>query len=303
MDEMRTRRTRIRWQMGGLLLAFSLCCPAPAQQDCSPISGTTQLLLVEYEEDLQPIFDVHCVACHQPGGEGFEATGLDLRPGVSYDHLVGIASSQNSDLILVDPFNGDGSLLWHKINCNDPPVGERMPKGAPPLDPDSQQRLFVDWIVNGARRTLREPPTESMPINFGMSGSWYERGISGQGFVFDVVEGRDPPLFVAYWFAFTEDAGGPDAQRWYFADGSFEPGDSSVVLDVYMLIGGRLGHGLPVPLMEVVGELTVSFQNCTEAILSYRIDMDGEPSRPAAGSFDIERLSPDVMCESLSESE
>jgi len=32
----------------------------------------------KYGRDVQPIFDTFCVECHQPGGEGFEASGLDL---------------------------------------------------------------------------------------------------------------------------------------------------------------------------------------------------------------------------------
>ena len=31
-----------------------------------------------FAEDVLPIFKGRCIGCHQPGGEGFEKSGLDL---------------------------------------------------------------------------------------------------------------------------------------------------------------------------------------------------------------------------------
>lgn len=38
-----------------------------------------------YAHDIKPILDQNCIQCHQPGGVGFERSGLDLR---SYESLM-----------------------------------------------------------------------------------------------------------------------------------------------------------------------------------------------------------------------
>jgi len=39
---------------------------------------------MSFAEDIAPIFKGWCVSCHQPGGEGYNASGLDL---TSYDQI------------------------------------------------------------------------------------------------------------------------------------------------------------------------------------------------------------------------
>ena len=34
---------------------------------------------MKYSEDIAPIFRGWCVSCHQPDGEGYQKSGLDLR--------------------------------------------------------------------------------------------------------------------------------------------------------------------------------------------------------------------------------
>jgi hypothetical protein len=33
---------------------------------------------MSYEEDIVPIFKGWCISCHQPGGQGYKASGVDL---------------------------------------------------------------------------------------------------------------------------------------------------------------------------------------------------------------------------------
>jgi hypothetical protein len=40
---------------------------------------------MSFAEDIAPIFKGWCVSCHQPGGEGYNASGLDL---TSYDGVM-----------------------------------------------------------------------------------------------------------------------------------------------------------------------------------------------------------------------
>ncbi len=34
---------------------------------------------VSFKTDIQPILNDYCISCHQPGGKGYEKSGLDLR--------------------------------------------------------------------------------------------------------------------------------------------------------------------------------------------------------------------------------
>lgn len=49
------------------LTSASLACAAPAAQE------------VSYKKDVTPIIHDYCLNCHQPGGKGFEKSGLDMR--------------------------------------------------------------------------------------------------------------------------------------------------------------------------------------------------------------------------------
>jgi hypothetical protein len=52
---------------------------APVHQACAQQSQ------VSFAEDIAPIFKGWCVSCHQPGGQGYNASGLDL---TSYDGVM-----------------------------------------------------------------------------------------------------------------------------------------------------------------------------------------------------------------------
>ncbi len=40
---------------------------------------------ISFKEDVQPILELRCLECHQPGGAGYEASGLDMR---TYESLM-----------------------------------------------------------------------------------------------------------------------------------------------------------------------------------------------------------------------
>ena len=58
--------------VGSLSLAAATVL-APIQQACA------QHAQMSFAEDIAPIFRGWCVSCHQPGGEGYNASGLDQR--------------------------------------------------------------------------------------------------------------------------------------------------------------------------------------------------------------------------------
>ena len=61
--------------LGSILLAL-LAFPALG----APIKGE-----VSYKENVFPILHDYCLSCHQPGGKGYEKSGLDMR---TYDSLL-----------------------------------------------------------------------------------------------------------------------------------------------------------------------------------------------------------------------
>jgi mono/diheme cytochrome c family protein len=56
---------------GGLVFAASTAV-MPVPQACA------QKATMSYSEDIEPIFKGWCVECHQPGGQGYDASRLDL---------------------------------------------------------------------------------------------------------------------------------------------------------------------------------------------------------------------------------
>lgn len=271
---------------------------------CDDLSGVAEVDPIDFETHIQPIFSGICTACHFPGGAAQAGgTSLDLRAGQAYNQLVNVASDQNASWTRVEPSSLADSLLFQKVNCNNPPVGVRMPQGGPFLSAQ-QQALIRDWIVQGALAEPADdpPPDPVQPINFGMGGIWYNPPTSGQGFIFDVVVERDPQDFSAFWFTFAgEDAELPADQRWYLAQGQFEEGDHSVTLTVGRSTGGAFDVRPPIPDLVEIGEAVLEFHSCTEATLTYSVDLDDDPEQPRDGVIELVRLSPDVMCEVLAE--
>lgn len=144
---------------------------------------------------------------------------------------------------------------------------------------------------------------DTMPINFGMTGSWYEPETAGQGFLIDIVLDADPPLVQMYWFTYGLEAGGPSAQRWLIAGGNWQEGDSTVVLQVYQVTGGAFDAAKPAPSTQTIGMAELEFHDCTTATMNYEFDFDADMDMPVTGTIPLERLSPDVMCETLAEAE
>lgn len=134
------------------------------------------------------------------------------------------------------------------------------------------------------------------PIHFGMSGVWHNPATSGQGILFDVVATQDPPQVAGFWFTFADNAGGPESQRWYTAQGDYTEGDSSVELTVYVTTGGEFDRRPPAPETIPVGSMTLAFQSCTEATLDYDFNIDNNPSRRTRGTVPLTRVSPDIAC-------
>ncbi len=133
------------------ILAGAGAQAAPDPMNCdtldpAPINGS-----VEFDTIIQPIFtggpqqDAKCTTCHSPSSSG----ALSLTPGSAFANLVNVDSAQDATIKRVLPFSSSNSLLFRKVNCGNPGVGQRMPRNRPPLSLD-EQRLIRDWIDQGA---------------------------------------------------------------------------------------------------------------------------------------------------------
>jgi hypothetical protein len=101
---------------------------------------------ISYNYSIQPIFNNHCLDCHQTP---VRAGALELD---SYEKVI-LGDSNNGPIIL--PYSPDSSLLY-KVLLRDSvvvpnePICCRMPKNSPPLS-ISQISLIYDWISQGAQ--------------------------------------------------------------------------------------------------------------------------------------------------------
>ena len=100
---------------------------------------------IDYESQIQPIFNNHCLECHVSiNGSG--ALELD-----SYEYLMQ-GDSNNGPVVI--PFNADSSLLYRvllpdSVIVPNEPICCRMPKNSEPLHFSDQQKIY-NWINEGA---------------------------------------------------------------------------------------------------------------------------------------------------------
>jgi hypothetical protein len=107
------------------------------------LPGCTQEEAVRYSWHVQPIIEKHCLACHQKGGQGYEASGFsmetyeDFMRGTKYGPMVIPGDSEGSNLLVLMEGRADPSI--------------KMPHGG--LDPVPQTDIDTirRWIDQGAK--------------------------------------------------------------------------------------------------------------------------------------------------------
>jgi hypothetical protein len=105
---------------------------------------------VDYETDIQPLFNTNCT-CHLQGASGMmTAPFMTLNPGMSHAQLVGVPAEQ-TDLDRVTPNDLEASYLWHKLQGTHMDVGGTGTRMPPTATLDDDQLLLVRaWILQGA---------------------------------------------------------------------------------------------------------------------------------------------------------
>jgi len=133
---------------------------------------------------------------------------------------------------------------------------------------------------------------ENFQINAGHSGAWFNPETSGQGQFIDV-EPETQFMFVS-WFTFTDAASDPPIeQRWLTAQGNYS--GNTAELDLWETLGGRFDDSQEVTRTRI-GEVTLSFNDCDQGLMSYSIDEEG-----LLGEFPLNRVIPGSgnVCEQL----
>jgi uncharacterized membrane protein len=121
-----------------LVTSAVLPCAALLLAACQP-----QATEISYAQDVAPILETHCKACHVPGQAGYVVSGFELQ---SYDTLM--KGTQYGPVVLPgDPLT---SVLVMLIEGRaDPSL--KMPHGdAAPLDPDEISTIR-QWVEQGAK--------------------------------------------------------------------------------------------------------------------------------------------------------
>lgn len=107
--------------LGGLMLAlFSFSAMGQGQKE------------VSFKNDIRPILNDYCLSCHQPGGKGYEKSGLDMRtyqslikgtkfgavikPGDSFSSVLIMLVEGRADPSIKMPFGINGNLSKGNIN-------------------------------------------------------------------------------------------------------------------------------------------------------------------------------------------
>ena len=135
----------------GFLALFPLALGACGEKvtDSLPFLERVEVIQGDpsYSRVIQEIFNRRGCAASACHGSTQKA-GLDLRAGNSYASLVGVPSVQVSAARVI-PGNPVESYLMVKVEGRQS-VGERMPKGWPPLD-DIDLGNLRNWIAQGAK--------------------------------------------------------------------------------------------------------------------------------------------------------
>jgi hypothetical protein len=129
-----------------------------------------------------------------------------------------------------------------------------------------------------------ERQAAATPIDYDITGSWYDPTRDGQGFSFEVIPERD--VIVVYWFTYTVD--GP-AQMWLQGSGTIT-GDTAKV-ELARPIGGQFDDDSE-PTRPVWGTMTIGFDSATGGTVSYDSPLD-----EVSGTFPIQRTTPQAFCE------
>ena len=98
---------------------------------------------ISYSQDVQPILAANCLACHQAGGQGFEASGLGM---ASYEDLM--RGTEGGPMVIAGDVEGSNLLVLMEGRA-DPSIS--MPHGGLDPVPSEDIKTIRLWIAQGAK--------------------------------------------------------------------------------------------------------------------------------------------------------
>lgn len=98
---------------------------------------------VSFSQDVQPILNKNCVECHQPGGQGEVASGLDM---TSYEGLM--KGTRNGPMVIAGDVEGSNLVVLIEGRA-DPSI--RMPHGKKEPIAKEDIQTIRRWIGQGAK--------------------------------------------------------------------------------------------------------------------------------------------------------
>ncbi|RMF07586.1 MAG: T9SS C-terminal target domain-containing protein [Candidatus Neomarinimicrobiota bacterium] len=110
------------------------------------LTGFLSAQTVDFDTQIQPIFNSNCTSCHGTNGNG----GLNLTTGNSYNNLVDVVSQGYAPALRVASGDPNASVLWNKINNTGTYGGQMPPSGG--LS-QSNIDLITTWITELATTT------------------------------------------------------------------------------------------------------------------------------------------------------
>jgi Planctomycete cytochrome C. len=130
------RIARIRTTRSAIIPALALAATCWAG-----VAGAAEEV-VSYKLDVQPILQARCAECHQPGGDGYTTSGLDLTSyqglmkGTKYGPIVNPGDPLTSNLLVLVEGRSHAKV--------------RMPHGQRPLL-KQQIDILRMWVKQGAK--------------------------------------------------------------------------------------------------------------------------------------------------------
>jgi hypothetical protein len=107
------------------------------------LAGCAREEAVSFSQDVKPIIDQNCIACHKPGGDGFEASGFsmvtyeDLMKGTKFGPMIISGDSAGSNMLVLMEGRADPSIS--------------MPHGAMKPVRKSDIETIRRWVDQGAK--------------------------------------------------------------------------------------------------------------------------------------------------------
>jgi hypothetical protein len=110
----------------------------------SGCGGTTTDREVTYVADVAPILEASCAACHVPGGDGAQASGLLMD---SYEHLM--TGTKHGPVVV--PGTSLTSVLYQVVSGENVDKSLQMPHGGKKM-PEESIATIKAWIDQGAKK-------------------------------------------------------------------------------------------------------------------------------------------------------